>query len=77
MELKVCIFAYMKIMNRNNSSGIDWLRYEADLARDIAVKAVDCAFDRRPEKVAEYAVKIARSVVEQLRGVVNDSRKEI
>lgn len=64
-------------MNRNNISGIDWLRYEVDLAREIAVKAVDCAFDRRPEKVAEYAVKIARSVVEQLRGVVNDSKKEL
>ena len=45
----------------------DWQRYEADLARDIAMKIVNKHMDGHPEEVGAYAVKVAKEVVENLK----------
>lgn len=44
-----------------------WDAYTADLARDIAVKIVNKNMGSDPEKVGEYAVNVAKSVVEELK----------
>lgn len=44
-----------------------WDTYTADLAKDIAVKIVNKNMGSDPEKVGEYAVKVAKSVVEELK----------
>lgn len=44
---------------------VDWQRYEADLAKDIALKVAN-KFNT-PEQAAEYAVSVAKAVVENLK----------
>lgn len=46
---------------------MDWQRYTADLAHDIAVKIVNKNMDSEPEMVGEYAANVAKSVVEELK----------
>lgn len=46
---------------------MDWDAYTANLARDIAVKIVNKNMGSDPEKVGEYSVKVAKSVVEGLK----------
>lgn len=45
---------------------INWLRYTADLAKELALKVANKFND--PEVAAEYAVKVAKAVVEGLKG---------
>lgn len=49
------------------ADNFDWDAYTADLAHDIAVKIVNKNMGSDPEKVGEYAVKVAKSVVEELK----------
>ncbi len=51
----------------NIANNFDWDAYTADLAHDIAVKIVNKNMGSDPEKVGEYAVKVAKSVVEELK----------
>lgn len=44
-----------------------WYRYKADLAKEIVLKTVNCASDKRPSAVADYATAIAEAVVEGLK----------
>ena len=44
---------------------MDWQRYEADLAKEIALKVANKFND--PKEVAEYAVKVAKAVAEGLK----------
>lgn len=44
---------------------VDWEKYTADLAKDVALKVANKYND--PEQAAEYAVKFAKSVVEGLK----------
>lgn len=44
-----------------------WDAYAADLAKEIVLKTVTSASDRRPMSIAEYAVSVAKSVVEGLK----------
>ncbi len=45
---------------------INWQRYEADLAKEVAVK-LSKPNENKPDYVAEYAVSVAKAVVENLR----------
>lgn len=45
----------------------DWDAYAADLAKEIVLKTVNSASDRRPSAIAEYAVSIAKTVVNGLK----------
>lgn len=44
-----------------------WDAYAADLAKEIVLKTVNSASDRRPSAIAEYATDIAKAVVEGLK----------
>ena len=44
---------------------VDWEKYTADLAKDVALKVANKYND--PEQAAEYAVKVAKAVVEGLK----------
>ena len=44
-----------------------WEAYTADLAKEIVLKTVNSALDRRPSAIAEYATDVAKSVVEGLK----------
>ena len=44
---------------------MDWQRYEADLAKELALKVAN-KFNG-PKEAAEYAVKVAKAVVEGLK----------
>lgn len=44
-----------------------WDAYAADLAKEIVLKTVNSASDRRPSAIAEYAVSVAKAVVEGLK----------
>lgn len=44
---------------------MDWQRYEADLAKDIALKVANKYND--PKEAADYAVSVAKAVVENLK----------
>lgn len=44
-----------------------WAAYAADLAKEIVLKTVNSASDRRPMSIAEYAVSVAQAVVEGLK----------
>lgn len=44
---------------------VDWEKYTADLAKDVALKVANKYND--PEQAAEYAVKFAKAVVEGLK----------
>lgn len=45
----------------------DWDAYTADLAKEIVLKTVNSASDRRPSVIAEYATDVAKAVVEGLK----------
>lgn len=45
---------------------MDWQRYEADLSKEIAVKLSD-PNENKPGYVANYAVSVAKAVVENLK----------
>lgn len=44
-----------------------WDAYTADLAKEIVLKTVNSASDKRPSVIAEYAVSVAKAVVEGLK----------
>lgn len=44
-----------------------WNAYTADLAKEIVLKTVNSASDRRTSAIAEYAVSVAKAVVEGLK----------
>ena len=44
---------------------MDWQRYEADLAKEVALKVANKYTD--PKDAAEYAVSVAKAVVENLK----------
>lgn len=44
-----------------------WDAYTADLAKEIVLKTVTSAPDRRPMAIAEYATDVAKAVVEGLK----------
>lgn len=44
-----------------------WDAYAADLAKEIVLKTVNSASDRRPTAIAEYATDVAKAVVEGLK----------
>lgn len=44
-----------------------WDAYTADLAKEIVLKTVNSASDRRPMSIAEYATDVAKAVVEGLK----------
>lgn len=46
---------------------MDWEAYAADLAKEIAVKITDMEMDNDPKEVADYAVSVAKAVVENLK----------
>lgn len=45
-----------------------WDAYTADLARDIAVKSMEKSYGCDPERIADYAVSVAKAVAEGLKG---------
>lgn len=44
-----------------------WDAYAAELAKEVVLKTVNSASDRRPSAIAEYAVSVAKAVVEGLK----------
>lgn len=44
-----------------------WLRYEADLAKAVALTAIKRRIHATPDAVGEYAVQVAKSVVKHLK----------
>lgn len=44
-----------------------WDAYTADLAREIVVKSMEKSYGCDPERIADYAVSVAKAVVENLR----------
>ena len=60
-EISNMLEAYAKALS-GIADSFDWQRYEADLAKEIALKITG-----KPEDVAEYAVKVAKAVVEGLK----------
>ena len=44
-----------------------WQEYEADLAKEVAVKSMEKSYGCDPERIAEYAVSVAKAVVEGLK----------
>lgn len=44
-----------------------WDAYAADIAKEVVLKTVNSASDRRPSAIAEYATDIAKSVVEGMK----------
>lgn len=44
-----------------------WDTYTADLAKEIAVKSMEKSYGCDPERIAEYAVSVAKAVVENLK----------
>ena len=44
---------------------MDWQRYQADLAREIALKVANRY--NNPEETAEYAAKAAKQIVKHLK----------
>lgn len=44
-----------------------WDAYTADLAREIAVKSMEKSYGCDPERIADYAVSVAKAVVEELK----------
>lgn len=46
---------------------MNWPRYEADLAKEIALKVTNKKMDNLPKEIGEYAVSVAKAVVEGLK----------
>lgn len=53
---------------------MDWQRYEADLAKELALKVANKFND--PKEAAEYAVSVAKSVVKNLKEIERNERVE-
>ncbi|OKY84298.1 MAG: hypothetical protein BHV69_09745 [Bacteroidales bacterium 52_46] len=66
-EISDMLEAYAKALS-GIADPFDWQIYEADLAKEIVLKTVNSASDRRPMAIAEYAVSVAKAVVEGLKG---------
>ena len=64
-EISDMLEAYAKTLS-GIADSFDWQRYEADLAKEVVLKTVNSASDRRPSVIAQYATDIAKSVVEGL-----------
>lgn len=65
-EISDMLEAYAKALS-GIADPFDWQIYEADLAKEIVLKTVNSASDRRPMAIAEYATDIAKAVVEGLK----------
>lgn len=63
-EISDMLEAYAKALS-GIADSFDWQRYEADLAKEIAVKVANKYTD--PKEAAEYAVKVAEAVVAGLK----------
>lgn len=63
-EISNMLEAYAKALS-GIADSFDWQRYEADLAKEVALKVANKYND--PEQAAEYAVKVAKAVVEGLK----------
>lgn len=63
-ELEKLIEVYRKVF-ADIADSFDWPRYEADLAKEVALKVANKHED--PKKAAEYAVSVAKAVVEGLK----------
>lgn len=65
-EINKVIEGYCKAF-ADIADSFDWQHYAADLAKEIVLKTVNSASDRRPMAIAEYATDIAKAVVEGLK----------
>ena len=63
-EISNMLEAYAKALS-GIADSFDWQRYEADLAKEVALKVANKFND--PKEAAEYAVSVAKSVVEGLK----------
>lgn len=63
-EISDMLEAYAKTLS-GIADSFDWQRYEADLAKEVALKVANKFND--PKEAAEYAVKVAKAVVEGLK----------
>lgn len=63
-EISNMLEAYAKALS-GIADSFDWQRYEADLAKEVALKVANKYND--PEQAAEYAVSVAKAVVEGLK----------
>lgn len=59
--------AHQAIVDEFRNKSFDWDAYAADLAKEVVLKTVNSASDRRPSVIAEYATDIAKAVVEGLK----------
>ena len=55
------------IPDLNSFFKCDWDAYTADLAKEIAVKITNKKMDNDPKEAADYAVSVAKAVVENLK----------
>lgn len=63
-EISNMLEAYAKALS-GIADSFDWQRYEADLAKEVALKVANKFND--PKEAAEYAVSVAKAVVEGLK----------
>lgn len=63
-EISDMLEAYVKALS-GIADSFDWQRYEAELAKEVALKVAN-KFNT-PKEAAEYAVSVAKSVVEGLK----------
>lgn len=63
-EISDMLEAYAKALS-GIADSFDWQRYEADLAKEVALKVANKYND--PKEAAEYAVSVAKAVVEGLK----------
>lgn len=63
-EISDKLEAYAKALS-SIADSFDWQRYEADLAKEVALKVANKFY--YPEQAAEYAVSVAKTVVEGLK----------
>lgn len=63
-EISDMLEAYAKALS-GIADSFDWQRYAADLAKEVALKVANKYND--PKEAAEYAVKVAKAVVEGLK----------
>jgi hypothetical protein len=58
---------HLRNLSQNIGNCDKWEQYTADLAKEIAVKSLEKSYGVDPERIAEYAVKVAKAVVEGLK----------
>ena len=66
-ELKKPNVGSIKIPVEVDLSDSYWDAYAADLAKEIVLKTVNSASDKRPSVIAEYATDVAKAVVKGLK----------